>query len=38
MPDNIKEQFGPWEKELLRAGIVNIHSKVIVLSFKAFLW
>jgi len=32
VPANIKEQFGPWEQELLRAGIVNIHSKVIVLD------
>jgi len=32
VPANIKTQFGPWEKELLRAGIVNIHSKVIVLD------
>jgi phosphatidylserine/phosphatidylglycerophosphate/cardiolipin synthase-like enzyme len=32
VPANIKDQFGEWEKELLRAGIVNIHSKVIVLD------
>jgi phosphatidylserine/phosphatidylglycerophosphate/cardiolipin synthase-like enzyme len=32
VPDNIKQQFHDWEKELLRAGIVNIHSKVIVLD------
>jgi len=32
VPANIKQQFHDWEKELLRAGIVNIHSKVIVLD------
>ncbi len=32
VPANIKTQFGPWEEELLRAGIVNIHSKVIVID------
>jgi phosphatidylserine/phosphatidylglycerophosphate/cardiolipin synthase-like enzyme len=32
IPANIKQQFGPWVEELLRAGIVNIHSKVIVLD------
>jgi len=32
VPANIKEQFKNWEQELLRAGIVNIHSKVIVLD------
>ena len=32
VPANIKQQFSKWEKELLRAGIVNIHSKVIVLD------
>jgi phosphatidylserine/phosphatidylglycerophosphate/cardiolipin synthase-like enzyme len=32
IPHNIKDQFHDWEKELLSAGIVNIHSKVIVLD------
>lgn len=32
VPANIKQQFANWEQELLRAGIVNIHSKVIVLD------
>jgi phosphatidylserine/phosphatidylglycerophosphate/cardiolipin synthase-like enzyme len=32
VPSNIKSQFHDWEQELLRAGIVNIHSKVIVLD------
>jgi phosphatidylserine/phosphatidylglycerophosphate/cardiolipin synthase-like enzyme len=32
VPANIKQQFSDWEQELLRAGIVNIHSKVIVLD------
>jgi phosphatidylserine/phosphatidylglycerophosphate/cardiolipin synthase-like enzyme len=32
VPHNIKEAFHDWEKELLSAGIVNIHSKVIVLD------
>src|SRR5271166_1746589 len=32
VPANIKAAFGDWEQELLRAGIVNIHSKVIVLD------
>jgi len=32
VPHNIKDQFHDWEKELLSAGIVNIHSKVIVLD------
>jgi hypothetical protein len=32
IPANIKQQFGNFEKELLRAGIVDIHSKVIVLD------
>ena len=32
VPHNIKSQFHDWEQELLRAGIVNIHSKVIVLD------
>jgi len=32
IPDNIKTQFHDWAQELLRAGIVNIHSKVIVLD------
>lgn len=30
VPHNIKEQFHEWEKELLGASMVNIHSKVIV--------
>ncbi len=32
VPANIQEKFFNWEKELLRAGLVNIHSKVIVLD------
>jgi phosphatidylserine/phosphatidylglycerophosphate/cardiolipin synthase-like enzyme len=32
VPANIKSTFGPWEKELLGASMVNIHSKVIVLD------
>jgi phosphatidylserine/phosphatidylglycerophosphate/cardiolipin synthase-like enzyme len=32
VPHNIKSQFGQWEKELLGASMVNIHSKVIVLD------
>jgi phosphatidylserine/phosphatidylglycerophosphate/cardiolipin synthase-like enzyme len=32
VPSNVKSQFHDWEQELLRAGIVNIHSKVIVLD------
>jgi phosphatidylserine/phosphatidylglycerophosphate/cardiolipin synthase-like enzyme len=32
VPSNIKSQFHDFEQELLRAGIVNIHSKVIVLD------
>jgi len=32
VPHNIKDQFGAWEKELLGASMVNIHSKVIVLD------
>src|SRR6266851_127907 len=32
IPANIKDKFFNFEKELLRAGIVNIHSKVIVLD------
>jgi phosphatidylserine/phosphatidylglycerophosphate/cardiolipin synthase-like enzyme len=32
VPRAIKNQFHDWEKELLGAGIVNIHSKVIVLD------
>ncbi len=32
VPANIKQEFFNWEQELLRAGIVNIHSKVIVLD------
>ena len=32
VPHNIKDQFHQWEKELLGASMVNIHSKVIVLD------
>jgi phosphatidylserine/phosphatidylglycerophosphate/cardiolipin synthase-like enzyme len=32
IPHNIKDQFSVWEKELLGASMVNIHSKVIVLD------
>jgi phosphatidylserine/phosphatidylglycerophosphate/cardiolipin synthase-like enzyme len=32
VPHNIKQQFHTWEKELLGASMVNIHSKVIVLD------
>jgi phosphatidylserine/phosphatidylglycerophosphate/cardiolipin synthase-like enzyme len=32
VPHNIKTQFHTWEKELLGASMVNIHSKVIVLD------
>ncbi len=32
VPANIKENFGAWEKELLGASMVNIHSKCIVLD------
>jgi phosphatidylserine/phosphatidylglycerophosphate/cardiolipin synthase-like enzyme len=32
VPANIKDSFGPWEKQLLGASMVNIHSKVIVLD------
>jgi len=32
VPHAIKDQFHGWEEELLGAGIVNIHSKVIVLD------
>ncbi len=32
VPRNIKDQFHEWEKELLGASMVNIHSKVIVLD------
>jgi phosphatidylserine/phosphatidylglycerophosphate/cardiolipin synthase-like enzyme len=32
VPHNIKTQFHAWEKELLGASMVNIHSKVIVLD------
>jgi phosphatidylserine/phosphatidylglycerophosphate/cardiolipin synthase-like enzyme len=32
VPHNIKDQFFNWEKELLGASMVNIHSKVIVLD------
>ena len=31
VPANIKDNFGPWEKELLGAG-VHVHSKVIVID------
>jgi phosphatidylserine/phosphatidylglycerophosphate/cardiolipin synthase-like enzyme len=32
VPANIKTQFSAWEKELLGASMVNIHSKVIVID------
>jgi phosphatidylserine/phosphatidylglycerophosphate/cardiolipin synthase-like enzyme len=32
VPHNIKSQFHEWEKELLGAGMVNVHSKVVVLD------
>lgn len=32
VPHNLKDQFHNWKKELLGAGMVNIHSKVIVLD------
>ena len=32
VPHNIKDQFHGWEKEMLGASMVNIHSKVIVLD------
>jgi phosphatidylserine/phosphatidylglycerophosphate/cardiolipin synthase-like enzyme len=32
VPHNIKDQFHDWEKELLGASMVNIHSKVVVLD------
>jgi phosphatidylserine/phosphatidylglycerophosphate/cardiolipin synthase-like enzyme len=32
VPHNVKTQFHTWEKELLGASMVNIHSKVIVLD------
>lgn len=32
VPHNIKDKFFGWEKELLGASMVNIHSKVIVLD------
>jgi phosphatidylserine/phosphatidylglycerophosphate/cardiolipin synthase-like enzyme len=32
VPHNIKTQFHTWEKELLGASMVNVHSKVIVLD------
>lgn len=32
VPHNIKSQFHDWEKELLGASMVNIHSKVIVID------
>ena len=32
VPHNIKDKFFHWEKELLGASMVNIHSKVVVLD------
>jgi phosphatidylserine/phosphatidylglycerophosphate/cardiolipin synthase-like enzyme len=32
VPHNMKDQFHDWEKELLGASMVNIHSKVIVID------
>jgi hypothetical protein len=32
VPANIKDQFHEWEKELLGASMVNVHSKVIVID------
>jgi len=32
VPHNIKSQFHTWERELLGASMVNIHSKVIVID------
>ena len=32
VPGNIKAQFHDWEKELLGASMVNVHSKVVVLD------
>jgi phosphatidylserine/phosphatidylglycerophosphate/cardiolipin synthase-like enzyme len=32
VPANVKSQFHEWEKELLGASMVNVHSKVIVLD------
>jgi phosphatidylserine/phosphatidylglycerophosphate/cardiolipin synthase-like enzyme len=32
VPANIKKQFGAWEDEALRASMVMVHSKVIVLD------
>jgi phosphatidylserine/phosphatidylglycerophosphate/cardiolipin synthase-like enzyme len=32
VPHNVKSQFHDWERELLGAGLVNVHSKVIVLD------
>jgi Phosphatidylserine/phosphatidylglycerophosphate/cardiolipin synthases and related enzymes len=32
VPGNIKTKFHDWEKELLGASLVNVHSKVIVLD------
>jgi phosphatidylserine/phosphatidylglycerophosphate/cardiolipin synthase-like enzyme len=32
VPGNIKAKFHDWEKELLGASLVNVHSKVIVLD------
>jgi phosphatidylserine/phosphatidylglycerophosphate/cardiolipin synthase-like enzyme len=32
VPGNVKAKFHDWEKELLGASLVNVHSKVIVLD------
>ena len=32
VPENIKAKFHDWEKELLGASLVNVHSKVIVID------
>jgi hypothetical protein len=32
VPANIKDNFNAWEKELLGASMVNVHSKVIVID------
>ncbi|HEY1724592.1 MAG TPA: phospholipase D-like domain-containing protein [Steroidobacteraceae bacterium] len=32
VPRNVKDQFHQWERELLGASMVNIHSKVIVID------
>jgi phosphatidylserine/phosphatidylglycerophosphate/cardiolipin synthase-like enzyme len=32
VPANIKDQYHEWEKELLGASMVNVHSKVIVID------